>query len=179
VAAGLGVGAIVGGAFVLCSNNATNVGVDPFVTAPEPSASFMYSFTAWNGTRATGGALVVLGLAIVLTAIGILLGRRGGLGLSRRTLAVAWGVSAAVFIGALIAFAYCPSPEASYVGTYRLLRAPAGDLPPVVLATTVWSDGQAVCALVATAGLLLLSWATGLALGRRSQPNAQKVSEGW
>lgn len=50
--------------------------------------------------------------------------------------------------------------------TYRLIRAPEV-MPRMVLATRVWSRGQAVAALTAAAGLLLAGVVGGVAVGAR------------
>lgn len=154
--------AVLLGLLVLRSPGAQSVGVDPY--APPVERGLLDELGVWNRTREVGTALLLLGLTCAALVVGLLLGARAPSS-SRRPLLLGVLGAAALLVGGLTAFGQLQGPVIEYVGISKAM-----DSPPVVsstaYATTGWSRGQTVAALVAAAGLLLASGTAGAASGR-------------
>ena len=158
----MGLAAVVLGVLVLSSSGARGVGVDPF-TNPAGDKDWLDTLRTWNHTREVGATLLVLGLAALAAAGGVLVGRRRE---PARRVVVLGGVTAGVLLAVgLVAFAWPRPAEVEYVGIYKLVRGPIVMPPPIVFATMVWTRGQAVAAVVAAVGLLLGCGVAGVSAG--------------
>jgi len=112
---------------------------------------------AWNGTRAVGAVLVMVGLLVLARLLGVVAMGRGltSARLDGRVLVLA----ALLVVGGLVAFVFLGRIDRSEATvSISKLRPGWHD----VGASTVWTRNQAAAALVVATGLVLAAAGTGL-----------------